>query len=125
MKGRPLSPYADRNFPTHVYFGSCQKAAVGKTRFRHNRCSQNLQPREVRQEHSLPGVHTLWAKGRWCTPGSVERTATKLNKVELHPFDGDHFDVYHNPLRAMIVSEQLAFLEGSPLIACGGSSVSS
>jgi hypothetical protein len=41
----------------------------------------------------------------------VERTATKLKKVELHPFDGDHFDVYHNPLQAKIASEQLGFLK--------------
>jgi dienelactone hydrolase len=41
---------------------------------------------------------------------SVERTAAKIKTVELHPFDGDHFDVYYDPLRAAIVSEQLAFL---------------
>jgi hypothetical protein len=44
-------------------------------------------------------------------PGSVERTAAKIERVELHPFDGDHFNVYHDPIRARIVSEQLAFLE--------------
>jgi pimeloyl-ACP methyl ester carboxylesterase len=44
-------------------------------------------------------------------PGSVERTAAKIEGVELHSFDGDHFDVYHNPLRARIASEQVAFLK--------------
>ncbi|MGD8356354.1 MAG: alpha/beta fold hydrolase [Methyloceanibacter sp.] len=44
-------------------------------------------------------------------PGSVERTAAKIETVALHPFDGDHFDVYHDPLRARIMSDQLAFLK--------------
>ncbi len=44
-------------------------------------------------------------------PGSVERTVAKIEDVKLHCFDGDHFDVYHDPLRARIASEQLAFLK--------------
>ena len=44
-------------------------------------------------------------------PVSVERTAAKIKVVELHPFDGDHFEVCHDTLRAEIVSEQLDFLK--------------
>jgi len=43
-------------------------------------------------------------------PASVEKAAKRIPHVELHPFDGDHFDVYHGSLRDNLVSTQLGFI---------------
>jgi len=56
-------------------------------------------------------------------PASVERTASKIRTIELHPFNGDHFDVYHDPLRAKIVLDQLAFLKR--ILASGKEAITS
>jgi pimeloyl-ACP methyl ester carboxylesterase len=40
---------------------------------------------------------------------SVERTVKKIKTVEVHRFEGDHFDVYHGELRRNIAATQLAF----------------
>jgi alpha-beta hydrolase superfamily lysophospholipase len=44
-------------------------------------------------------------------PHSVERTARKIQDVEIHPYDGEHFDIYHGPLRAEITESQVEFLK--------------
>ncbi len=46
---------------------------------------------------------------RGVPPASVEKTARKIPQVELHPFEGDHFDVYHGQVRADTVSDQIGF----------------
>ncbi len=44
-------------------------------------------------------------------PASVRRTANKIGDVELHSYDGEHFDVYHGELRAEITAMQVDFLK--------------
>lgn len=44
-------------------------------------------------------------------PHSVERTALKIGDVELHAYDGEHFDIYYGPLRAEITAAQVDFLK--------------
>lgn len=50
-------------------------------------------------------------RDRGVPPQSVIRTAKKIPNVELHRFDGDHFDVYHGELRKRLNAEQVAFFE--------------
>jgi len=46
---------------------------------------------------------------RGVPPQSVEEAARRIPDVEMHPFDGDHFDVYHGQLRAEITRNQVEF----------------
>jgi len=56
-------------------------------------------------------VYSLRAKGHGRATGVRGANGPKIKAVELHPFDGDHFEVYRDTLRAAIVSEQLGFLK--------------
>ena len=42
---------------------------------------------------------------------SVERTAKKIEDVEVHAYEGEHFDIYHGDLRAEVAAEQIDFLQ--------------
>lgn len=50
-------------------------------------------------------------KDRGVPPQSVEAAARRIADVEMHPFDGDHFDVYHGQLRADITRTQIEFYD--------------
>ena len=43
-------------------------------------------------------------------PRSVERTFKRIRDAEVHPFDGDHFDVYFGARRQDVTEVQIAFL---------------
>ncbi len=49
-------------------------------------------------------------RDRGVPPKSVVRTAGKIPRVELHHFEGDHFDVYHGERRKQLTQDQIAFL---------------
>ena len=44
-------------------------------------------------------------------PSSVEKTAKRIANVEMHSFEGDHFDVYHGECRSETTRDQLEFFE--------------
>lgn len=67
-------------------------------------------PGETAQRIKCPVLIHYGRKDFAVPPHSVERTAKKIEDVEVHSYDGEHFDIYHGALRAEIAAAQVEFL---------------